>query len=162
MNLARLYQNNLGLLRDSGVEYQEVKHEPVLTYEQAAQVRTQFNLTGVESKSLFLKLKDGRYCMFVSIQGKRFDSKRLKQLLGSKPSICTDEELIEKTGCVPKAACPFGHASEITLIVDVEIFEQDRYIYSPGPPGRTIEVAAEDVRRVLAHCPNEVVYYDDR
>jgi Ala-tRNA(Pro) deacylase len=134
MDLQTLYQNNLKLLKESGIIYREVVHEPVLSYEQAKAVRQRFNLSGVESKSLFLKLKDGRYAMFISVEGKRADLKRIRELLGSKPSICSDEELSTKTACIPQCACPFGHSSEIILIVDKAIFKPPTLHLLPWTP----------------------------
>jgi Ala-tRNA(Pro) deacylase len=60
MDTENLYRQNIALLRSAGIEYREFEHEPVLSYEKAAQIRQRFNLSGVESKSLFLKLKDDR------------------------------------------------------------------------------------------------------
>jgi len=161
MDTNKLYRQNIALLQSAGIEYREFKHEPVLSYEKAAQIRQRFNLSGVESKSLFLKLRDDRYCMFISLEGKRFDSKRLRALLGSKSKICSDQELNDVTGCVPKCACPFGHPAEVTLIIDNEVFEHDRFIYPPGPPEKSIEIKTEDINQLVRTGPNKVVYYQD-
>jgi len=161
MNTENLYRQNIDLLQSAGIEYREFEHEPVLSYEKAAQIRQRNNLSGVESKSLFLKLKDDRYCMFISVEGKRFDSKRLRALLGGKSKVCSDQELNEVTGCAPKCACPFGHSAEVTLIIDNEIFQHERFIYSPGPPEKTIEIKTEDIQEILNCSPNKVFYYQD-
>jgi Ala-tRNA(Pro) deacylase len=63
MDTNELYKRNMELLKSLGIEYKECKHEPVLDYETAGKVKKRFNLTGIESKNLFLKTKDGRYCM---------------------------------------------------------------------------------------------------
>ena len=161
MDTENLYRQNIALLQSAGIEYREFAHEPVLSYEKAAQIRQRFNLSGVESKSLFLKLRDNRYCMFISVEGKRFDSKRLRALLGGKSKVCSDQELNEVTGCVPKCACPFGHPDEVTLIIDNDVFEHERFIYSPGPPEKTIEIKTEDIHQLVSTGPNKVVYYQD-
>jgi Ala-tRNA(Pro) deacylase len=161
MDTENLYRQNIALLQSAGIEYREFEHEPVLSYEKAARIRQRFNLSGVESKSLFLNLKDDRYCMFISVEEKRFDSKRLRTLLGSKSKVCSDQELNEVTDCVPKCACPFGHPAEITLIIDNEVFEHECFIYSPGPPEKTIEIKTEDIHQLVRAGPNKVVYYQD-
>jgi Ala-tRNA(Pro) deacylase len=157
--MSTLYDRNIALLKSSGVVYREVEHEVVLTYETAASVRQRFGLTGVESKSLLLRLKDGRYCMFGSVEGKRANFKKIKDLVGSKPSLCTDEELVEQTGCVPKCACPFGHEERIILIIDSAIFNYAKFLYSPGIPERTVEIATADLEKIIAGLPNPVVRY---
>ena len=159
--MSTLYDRNIALLKSSDVAYREVEHEVVLNYETAAIVRQRFGLTGVESKSLLLRLKDGRYCMFVSVESKRADFKKIKDLLGSKSSFCSDEELIEQTECVPKCACPFGHEERIILIIDSAIFNYVKFLYSPGIPERTIEIATEDLEKIVARLPNQVVRYTE-
>lgn len=159
MDLDQLYQNNLALLHKAGIQYSQYEHEPVLTYVKAAEIRTRFNLKGIESKSLFLQLKDGRHCMFVSIEGKRLDLKRIKNIMGSKPRICSDEELTEITGCVPKCAVPFGHPPHVILIVDQEIYEHEMYIYSPGPPEKTITIRTDEINKILENSPNKIIHY---
>ena len=161
MDTENLYRQNIDLLRNAGIEYREFEHEQVLSYEKATQIRQRFNLSGVESKSLFLKLKNDRYCMFISVEGKRFDPKRLRALLGSKAKVCSDQELKVVTGCVPKCACPFGHPAEVTLIIDNEVFEHERFIYSPEPPEKTIEIKTVDIHQLVSTGPNKVVYYQD-
>lgn len=159
MDNQTLYAENVRLLKAAGIDFVEYIHEPVLSYRKAAEIRERFSLQGVESKSLFLKLKDGRYAMFVSTEGTRFDSASLTNLLGSKPRLCQDEELSSKTGCVPMAACPFGYPQDIIIVVDGKIFQHERFIYSPGPPEKTIEISTEDVRLILDYVQNQVIFY---
>ncbi len=135
-----------------------MSHEPVLDYALAAEIRRRFGLTGVESKSLFLRLKSGGYCMYVTIEGKRADFDRLKEVLGCKVSVASQEELQEQTGCRPFCAVPFGHSDGITLVVGRGIFQHDKFLYSPGPPEKTIEIGTSDVRRILEAVKNRVVY----
>lgn len=156
-----LYERNLLLLRESGIPFREVEHEPVLDYEAASRIRDRFGLVGKESKSVFLRLKDSRYAMFVTVEGKRADLKLIRDLTGSRPSICSDEELIRETECVPRCACPFGHKASILLILDQEVFGHDRLLFSPGPPERTVEIATADLERLLAVVPNTAIRYDD-
>ena len=58
-----LYDRNLALLDDHAIPYREVSHEAVLDYPTAHAVRQRFGLRGVESKSLFLRLRGGGYAM---------------------------------------------------------------------------------------------------
>ena len=48
-----------------------------------------------------LKDKSNNYYIFVTVEGEKLDSKLMKDLVGKKISICSAEELIEKTSCVP-------------------------------------------------------------
>ena len=37
MDTENLYKQNIALLQNAGIEYREIEHEPVLSYEKAAQ-----------------------------------------------------------------------------------------------------------------------------
>ncbi|WP_040640576.1 YbaK/EbsC family protein [Zestomonas thermotolerans] len=154
-----LYERNLALLERHAIPYRQVEHEPVLDYPTAHAVRERFGLRGAESKSLFLRLRDGRYAMLVTLENARADWAQLKALLGARPSIASDAELIARTGCVPQCACPFGHAAEIALVLDEALFAHSHLLYSPGPPTLTLEVATADLRRLVEHLANPLYRY---
>ena len=78
MNTQDLYNANISLLKKLNIQFKECTSEPVLSYETAEKVRKEFGLTGAESKSLFLRGRDGRYYMFVSVEGKRADFDKIK------------------------------------------------------------------------------------
>ncbi|HKX54765.1 MAG TPA: YbaK/EbsC family protein, partial [Xanthomonadales bacterium] len=82
-----------------------------------------------------------------------------KAVLGARPSIASDEELVALTGCVPQCACPLGHAAAITLVFDDAIFQHEYLLFSPGPPERTLEVSTADLARLLPTLPNRVLNY---
>jgi len=157
--LQQLCQRNLELLQRLDIAHRLVEHEPVLDYSSAHAVRQRFGLRGVESKSLFLRFGAERYAMLVTLEGARADWTRLKALLGSRPRIASDEELIEHTGCVPMCACPFGHDTRITLLIDRAVLACDFLLYSPGPPELTLEVPGGELPRLLAALPNAQLEY---
>ncbi|MDH0099257.1 YbaK/EbsC family protein [Ectopseudomonas hydrolytica] len=157
--LERLCQRNLDLLQSLNIDHRLVEHEPVLDYPTAHAVRQRFGLRGVESKSLFLRIAAQRYAMLVSLEGARADWTRLKHLLGSRPRVASDAELSEHTGCVPMCACPFGHDPSITLVIDRQVLGCDFLLYSPGPPGLTLEVPGSALPRLLAAQPNAQLEY---
>jgi Ala-tRNA(Pro) deacylase len=157
--LQLLCQRNLELLQRLDIVHRLVEHEPVLDYPTAHAVRQRFGLRGMESKSLFLRIGPQRYTMMISVEGARADWARLKTLLGSRPRIASDEELIERTGCVPMCACPFGHDASITLLIDRAVLACDFLLYSPGPPELTLEVPGNELPRLLAALPNAQLEY---
>jgi|GEM_PF-485540 len=157
--LQQLCQRNLELLQRLDIVHRLVEHEPVLDYPTARAVRQRFGLRGVESKSLFLRTGAQRYAMLISLEGARADWARLKTLLGSRPRIASDEELIEQTGCVPMCACPFGHDAGITLLIDRAVLACDFLLYSPGPPELTLEVPGSELPRLLKAQPNAQLEY---
>ena len=157
MTTQDLYKNNIEVLKKLDIQFKECTSEPVLSYETAEKVRKEFGLTGIESKSLFLKGKDGKYYMLVSVEGKRADFDRLKQVTATKISVASQEELKEKTGCDPHCAVPFGYPSEITLLINPEIYNSKKFIFSPGPPEKTIEIDTKDIDLILEALPNNKI-----
>lgn len=148
-NPDRVLNEVRNVLQNAGIVYDELEHEAVFDYETAAAVRERYKLTGTESKSLFLKSKDKQFYMLVTTEGKRVDTKRLKAVLGKKISIASGDDLQEVTGCLPGCAVPLGLPANVTTIVDNAIFEADRFIFSPGPPTRTIQLTSADLRKVF-------------
>lgn len=151
-----------GLLQDADVAYEEFEHEAVFDYETAAKVRERYQLAGVESKSLFLKSKDQQFYMFVTTEGKRVDTKRLKELLGKKISIASGDDLREVTACLPGCAVPLGLPRDVTTIIDSSIFAVDKFIFSPGPPTHTVQVSGTDLHKIfkVVESRQPVIYVD--
>jgi Ala-tRNA(Pro) deacylase len=85
----------------------------------------------------------------------------MKRLLGSAVSVGSDEELTTATGCEPGCAVPFGHDRSTVLIVDDEVVREEQFIFSPGPPAKTIVIATSAIPAILAAGENEVVHYSD-
>ena len=158
MNLQETYQNNIELLKKRNINFKEFDHEPVFDYEAIEVIRKKFNLTGVESKNLFLKTKDNRYYVFVTTQNKRADFNKLKELLGTKVSLASKEDLKEQTGCEPGCAVPFGFNEDIIIIVDKEVFNHEKFVYSPGPPEKSIEITTKDLKIIFDNLKNKVIF----
>jgi Ala-tRNA(Pro) deacylase len=142
----------------AAVPYVPFEHEPVYTYEAAEQVRTEFGISGTETKSLFLKGKAGEYAMFVSLEGRRIDLRAAKSLLSFRPSMASPDELVSITGCEPGGAVPFGHDQSITLLIDGATTAPEQLIFSPGSPTRTV-VVTQDQWQLLIQALKNVVWY---
>ncbi len=155
--LNRLKQRNLDLLARAGIAYRLVEHEPVFDYPTAHAERQRDGLRGTESKSLFLDLRDGRHGLLLTLEGQRADWTQLKNLLGRRPRIASDEELTRLTSCLPGCACPFGHAAEIPLLLDERVLAVEHLLYSPGPPELTLEIAGRDLPQLLCVLPNPLL-----
>ncbi|MBS4538533.1 YbaK/EbsC family protein [Clostridium sp. D2Q-11] len=154
-----MYDRVINLLKEANVEYNRYKHQPILDYDTAKEVKDKYNLSGVESKSLFIKSKSDEYYIFITVENKKMDSKRVKKLIGEKVSIASGEELLKKTGCIPGCASPFGYDKDISIIVDREIFNYNKFLFSPGIAEITIQIKSEDLRKILEVSNNNVIYY---
>lgn len=157
-NTSQIYDFNVSLFHATGIEYQSWEHEPILDYETDERLTQQYGWTAAPTKSLFLKLKGGAHALLLTHKEARLDSKAIKQLLGKRPSVCTNEEMIEKIGCVPGAVCPFGLPEEITLIIDPVLQQYPELMFTPGKPEFTFSFASQDLAQLVSGLDNTVVY----
>ncbi|PKF51675.1 YbaK/EbsC family protein [Enterovibrio nigricans] len=155
--LERMLESNIALMVRCGVAYQSWQHELILDFETDERVGHQLGWTATPTKSLFLSFKNGEYALLLTHRDARLDSKKVKALIGKRPSIASDDEMIAQLGCVPGAVCPFGIPESITLIVDDVLFSFDALMYTPGPPEYTFAFDANCLSRLLAALPNPVL-----
>lgn len=154
--LETILQKNIALMQACQVEYEEWQHEPILDFATDDIVGARLGWTATPTKSLFLNLKKGGHALFLTHRDARLDGKKIKALIGQRPSIATDEEMVAALGCVPGAVCPFGMPSHIPLIVDDTLFGFSSLMYTPGPPEYTFAFAVERLPALLAAMPNPV------
>lgn len=154
------YQNLIKLLKDNHVEYKHFHHQPALTYEQLLEVQKQTGFFGTEGKCMVLKLDDN-FIVYVTIQGKRLDFDKIKQVVEvSKVRLATPEELKEFFGAEPGCAYPFGFDKNIDIYVDPIIYEQEWFLFSPVFPDQTIQAKGEDLKKVFDNLENKVTETD--
>ncbi|MGL5257419.1 MAG: YbaK/EbsC family protein [Proteocatella sp.] len=154
-----IYNNIVSLMKNLDISYEEYEHEPILDYEKAKELAAVFKWEGTESKSLMLKDKEDRLYVFITLEGKRIDTKKAKNITLQKLSICSGEELIERTGCVPGCVSPLGYSEGVTFIVDNEIFLQDKLLFSPGLAEKTFIVKASDMKKMIGNINNKIYFY---
>ncbi|MGY3568682.1 YbaK/EbsC family protein [Vibrio paucivorans] len=157
IQLEHIYQKNICLFEQTSVPFQEWRHEPILDFATDVLVAERLGWTGTHSKSLFLKLKGTGYALYLTDKDTRFDAKALKTLLGKRPSICSDDEMIEQTGCVPGAVSPFALSSDIPIVVDTRLYTCQEILYTPGHPEVTFGFAGQALPTLLAEIDNPVI-----
>lgn len=148
------------IVNDLKIEYRHITHEPITNYEIAKKIDKENNLTGVESKNLFLVSKSNKYFVLVTKEGTRFDKNIFKDLLGEKISIASPKELEEQTGYVVGSAPSFPYSNNVMYIIDVSIFEHEKYICSAGIPTESYEMITKDIIKVYDNQPNQIKYID--
>ena len=146
------------LLQNNNIKFDIYEHEPIFSYEVAEKVSKKIGFTGTESKSLFLKSKNGKYYIYFTIQGEKVGFKKLKEILGEKILICEAQEMTKIIGCYPGCVSPFGHNSDITIILDRVVLKQDRIIFSPGVPNKTIVINTVNLKTIFSLIDNSIVY----
>jgi prolyl-tRNA editing enzyme YbaK/EbsC (Cys-tRNA(Pro) deacylase) len=119
------------LLRDHGVPFREVHHEPVRTSEQAAAARGEPIEIG--GKAIVAKVGESFHVLVFSA-ARRLDSKRVRKRVGAQRfRFATPEELRDLTGLVPGSVPPFGHPIlPLELFVDESILANERIAFNAG------------------------------
>lgn len=156
-SLEHIYQHNISLLASLDIQYTEWAHEPILDFDTDVKVAQRLGWTGTHTKSLFMKVKSGGYALFLTDKDTRLDSKAMKQLLGKRVSIVSDEEMTQAIGCLPGAVCPFALPQDIPIIVDSELFAHQELLYTPGHPEVTIGFAGAKLPTLLEALPNPII-----
>ena len=153
-SLEKIYQSNVGLLTQLNIRYAQWQHEPILDFVTDERVARELGWSGTHSKSLFLKLKGGDYALYLTDKDSRLDTKAIKAATGKRPSICSDEEMTRKLGCVPGAVCPFGMPEQVSVIVDTRLYQHPQVLYTPGYPDMTFGISGAELANVLQALPN--------
>ena len=129
-------------LRQAGVVFTILRHEPVFTSEQAAAVRGTPLASG--AKALVLKAGD-RFVLLVLPADRKLDSRKARAALGVKAlRFATKEEVLELTGLQPGAIPPFGSLFNLPTHCDPAWATMHRSTSTPATtpcrcrcPGRT-------------------------
>ena len=141
------YQKILDLLNQHNVKFEQLKHEPVYTSEQAAAVRG----ISIESgaKSLLFKTKAG-FVLVVVPGSQRVDSKKLKKLLGVKDvRFATPEEVKEQMSCEIGSCYPFGSIAGLRTLVDKSLGKNEVISFNPGRHDTSIKMPYTEYRKLV-------------
>lgn len=131
------------LLRESGVAFRELHHEPTRTSEDAARVRGES--LGVGGKALVIKV-DKEFKLFVLSAVRRVDSKAIRaHFRARRTRFATADELRELTGLEPGSVPPFGRpVLPLDLFVDLSITANERIAFNAGSLTDSIFLSVED------------------
>tara|TARA_B100002052_G_scaffold260388_1_gene253549 strand:- start:3276 stop:3941 length:666 start_codon:yes stop_codon:yes gene_type:complete len=124
-------------LEDAGVTWKQIRHDPVRTSQEAADVRGEPLAIG--GKALVVKA-DETFSLVVISAASRLKSSRLKKTLSArKLRFATPEELADLTGLVPGSVPPFGEpVLPLPVRVDQSILGQDRIAFNAGSLSESI------------------------
>lgn len=150
------------ILKELNLEPRVVTHEPILNYETANKVDEELGLTGIETKTLFLKSKKGNnYYLFITLASERMDSKLLKNILGEKITMVTGDEMIELTGMQPGCMTPFGLKEGLIqkAVVDPKIYKEEKLILAFGSETMSVEMTSEDLKTILEDIYSDRLVY---
>ena len=134
------------LLKQHGVSFEVLRHQPVFTSEEAAAVRGVSLSSG--AKALICKV-DARFVMFVIPADRKLDSKRIRQSLGIRAlRLATPDELRELTGLAPGTVPPFGSLFGLPTHCDSRLAENERINFNAGDRSISVSLRCTDYLQV--------------
>jgi Ala-tRNA(Pro) deacylase len=144
------YSKIVELLQKNSIQYEELRHEPVRTSEEAAKIRPGMTLSQ-GAKALIIKCREKGssekfFCMVVLSGSDRFNSKKIKQILNlSDVMFASEAEVLQITdGVQPGGVPPFGNIFGIKVIVDQTLLKNDKIAFNAGDRSITIIMKSLD------------------
>ncbi len=135
-------------LREHKVPYDVLRHAPVYTSAEAAQVRGTTLASG--AKALICKA-DNRYVMFVLPADLRLDSKGIRKQHGVRSlRFASGDEVREITGLAPGAIPPLGSLFDLPTWCDEGMAKQERINFNAGDHSVSVSMTFESYRVVEA------------
>jgi Ala-tRNA(Pro) deacylase len=133
-------------LKQSGVSFTVLHHEPVYTSEQAAAVRG----TPLSSGAKALVVKTGnRFVLLVLPADRKLDSREARNSLGDKTlRFATREEVETLTGLQPGSIPPFGSLFGLPTYCDPALADNLSINFNAGDHAISVQMTYEDYARV--------------
>lgn len=130
------------LLQSRGVAFDVLRHEPVFTSEQAAQVRGVALASG--AKALICKA-DERFLMFVLPANLRLANRLIRKVHGiRKLRFASVDEVLALTGLQPGSIPPFGSLFSLETWCDRRLAEQPRINFNAGDHSISVSLTFAD------------------
>jgi Ala-tRNA(Pro) deacylase len=131
-----------GVLKEHGIAFSVLHHEPVYTSEEAAQIRGTPLASG--AKALVCK-GDERFVMFVMPADRKLDSRGVRRDKGwRKLRFATVDEVTELTGLKPGAIPPFGSLFNLPTLCDQRLGENELINFNAGDHGISVSMRFAD------------------
>ena len=142
-----VHERIVSLLRENGVSFRELHHEPTRTSEESARVRGEELKNG--GKAIVLKVEN-TFKLFVLSAARKLDSSSVKAHFKVKRlRFATEDELLNLTGLVPGSIPPFGRPIfDIDLFVDNSIMENERIAFNAGSLTDSIIMSISDYAKL--------------
>lgn len=152
----------LNLLKKNKCWYEIFEHEPVRTSEEAAKIRTGYNLHQ-GAKAMIVRVKrsesDKKFVMLVLPADLRFDNSKIKTLFGAKDiRFATEEEVLRLTGGVQVGGVPpFGNLFGLEIVADSKLLENEKIVFNAGDRRFSVAMKSEDYRDIVNPLVERIV-----
>ncbi len=137
------------LLDDNKIPYELLKHEPVYTSAQAAEMRGKGMEVGMRrgAKAMIFKVDDN-FIQCIVPAPKIVDDRKLKKLLNAKKvKLASAEEILKVTDCEIGSVPPFGNLFNIPVYCDPEL--SDEIDFNAGLHDTSITMKRKDWEKIV-------------
>ena len=151
-------------LKELGIEFEIVEHEPALTTEQADSFIE--GIEGVRTKTMFLtNKKKTDYYLLIMDDKKRLNMELFGDIVQSKRiKMASPDSLNEKMMLPPGVVSPFGllnnKEKDIKVYFDREIMSEKRMSFHPNTNEKTIFIDTTDLTKFIEEMSYEVNIID--
>lgn len=148
-----LFDKVIDKLKELGIQYQLVEHEPALTTEQADSFIE--GIEGVRTKTMFLTNKKKKnFYLLIMDDGKRLDMNRFAEIVEEKKmKMASEDSLFEKMALPAGVVSPFGLLNnedhDVQVFFDKEIVDEERMSFHPNTNEKTIFVSTPDLFKFI-------------
>jgi Ala-tRNA(Pro) deacylase len=134
------------LLKQHGIDFQVLRHEPVYTSEEAAKIRG----TPLQSGAKALVCKgDEAFLMFVLPADRKLDSRAARRSKGwRKLRFATGEEVLQMTGLLPGSIPPFGSMFGVPTLCDQRLGANEMINFNAGDHSISVSMRYADYLQV--------------
>lgn len=137
------------LFKTKKIPFEIYHHRAIYTNEDALVIKAEQGFKGTETKSLYLKDKKDRHYIYFTFTTKKSDFKRISKLIGTRVSVVSSEIMEKITGQKAGAVSPFGYLEDTPIIIDKELLRQEKLVFAPGRPDRTMVVCVSDLEQIF-------------
>jgi Ala-tRNA(Pro) deacylase len=146
---AFVFDQVVNRLKEHGIAFRVLRHEPVYSSEEAARIRGTPLASG--AKALICKGED-RFVMFVVPADRKLDSHAVRRAKGwRKLRFATREEVLELTGLAPGSIPPFGSLFGLPTLCDERLGDNEVINFNAGDHSISVSMRYSDY--VLAEKP---------
>ncbi|MFE8701955.1 YbaK/EbsC family protein [Cytobacillus sp. FJAT-54145] len=130
-------------LKNKGLDTKPIVFETKMETAQEAADLLEVSV-GQIAKSLLFRSED-KFGLFVVAGDVKVKERVIKHHLGKKPKMASAEQVIEKTGFVPGAVCPFALEKDIPIFIDVSLKRYETFYTAGGIAESLVEISFEDL-----------------
>ena len=108
------------------------------------------------AKSIVFAGKDGAVVVITSGANRVDRKKKLKRLLGYKPSMTDPQYISENTGYAPGGVPPFGHIKPCTVLMDEDLLQYDLVWGAAGSAQTVFPITPDELQQVSGAMVGDV------